>query len=167
MLLRTALVALMVLATAGFVVGTSLERHNGTTSPASRETPSEHAAEGARSSESTGESAAGETHKELRPLGIDVEAVPFVILAALVSLGLAAGAWLKPHWLGLLIALALAMLVFGVLDLREVVHQRAESQTGLAVLAAAIAALHCAAAGTAGRMAYLARGPAGATGRPR
>lgn len=186
---RTLLVAMISLATIGFVVGTSIERHNarhessaqlkaeGTTStdPGGGETPAEHGAEGAKtttspSPESGGESPAShaakgasspvamETHKELRPLGINVEAVPFIILAAFASLALAAGAWLRPRWVGMLVVLALAMLIFGVLDIREVAHQSDESQTGLGVLAGAIAALHLAAAVVAGRMAQGARG---------
>jgi hypothetical protein len=34
---------------------------------------------------------------ELRPLGIDIEAVPFVALAAVASVGLAVEAWLRPR----------------------------------------------------------------------
>ncbi len=51
------------------------------------------------------------------------------------------------------------MLVFGVLDVREVFHQHDESNTGLAVLAGVIAGLHFAAAGVAALMARSARHP--------
>lgn len=166
MTLRTLLVALVALATIGFVTGTSIERHNarhesaaqleaeGRTTPRSGESPAAHAAEGARAP------ATAEAHKELRPLGVDVEAVPFIVVAAAASLALAAAAWRRPRRLGLLAVLALAMLIFGLLDIREVVHQSDESQTALAILAAVVGALHLAAAATAGRMAQLARRPA-------
>jgi hypothetical protein len=95
----------------------------------------------------------GEQHnEELKPLGIDIEAAPFVALAAAVSLALALGAWLRPGWVPLLVAIAAAMLVFGALDVREVFHQSEESRTGLVILAAVIAGLHFGAAAVAGMM---------------
>jgi hypothetical protein len=50
------------------------------------------------------------------------------------------------------------MLAFAALDIREVFHQADIDETGLAVLAAIIAALHLAAAAVAGRMAIATRG---------
>jgi hypothetical protein len=96
-------------------------------------------------------------HAELKPLGINVEAVPFVVLAALASIALALAAWVRPRVVLLLLAIGGAMAVFGVLDVREVFHQSDESRTGLAVLAAVIAALHASAAIVAGTMARAAR----------
>jgi hypothetical protein len=175
--LRALLIGLIVVATIGFVVGTAIERHNSHhesaaqlksegKAPASAEgggeSAAQHAAEtGTSSSESGGESSptkaaegasstgAGEAHKELRPLGIDIEAVPFVILAALASLALAVAAWVRPRSVAVLLILAAAMLVFGVLDIREIFHQDDEGQTGLAVLAGVVAAVHFAAAAVA------------------
>jgi O-antigen ligase len=97
--------------------------------------------------------------QELKPLGVDIEAAPFVALAVLASLGLAAAAWLRPRWLLLLLVVAATMLAFAALDVREIFHQQDESRTGLAVLAAAIAALHLAAATVAGLMSREARRP--------
>jgi hypothetical protein len=82
----------------------------------------------------------------LKPLGIDIEALAFVILAALASLGLALTAWPRPQSTWLLIGVAAAIALFALLDVREVVHQADENRTGLAILAGAIAALHAAAA---------------------
>jgi hypothetical protein len=134
------------------VIGTSVERHNSSHESASQlrsesggESAAEHAAEGATTH--------AETHTELRPLGIDIEAVPFVILAALASLALAALGWLRPRRPLGLIAIALAMLAFAALDIREISHQADEHSTGLAVLAAAIAALHLGASAIAAAMA--------------
>jgi hypothetical protein len=114
-------------------------------------------AESAAAHESEG--AHSETHAELKPLGIDIEAVPFVVLAALVSVGLAIAAWLRPRWLLLLLVIVATMLAFALLDVREVFHQSDENQTGLAVLAAVIAVLHLAAASVAGLMSRAARQP--------
>lgn len=156
--LRGILVALIVLATVGFVIGTSVERHQSQHESAAtlksegrapaahvegRETPAAHAAEGGPSGRAT------DRHPELKPLGVNVEAVPFVVLAAVASLLLAILAWARPRWLVGLLAVAATMLVFSVLDVREVVHQSDEGRTGLAALAALIAALHGAAAATA------------------
>ena len=102
------------------MVGTTIERHNshhesaaerasadgvdasaGTGDSAARrkaegsrestgETPGQDAAERGRTSVS-------ELHNEPRPRGVDTEAVPFVVLAALASLGLAALGWARPR----------------------------------------------------------------------
>src|SRR5258708_5647430 len=139
MSLRGLLVGLVALATVGFVVGTTIERGNAHHESAAQlksegktptgESPAAHATEGTTTSESGGESATthaaegpsaptstAEQHTELRPLGIDIEAVPFVVLAALASIALAASAWLRPRSLGVLVALIVAMVVFAALD---------------------------------------------------
>jgi hypothetical protein len=163
---RGLLVALIVAATAAFVVGTAIERnstgesgHNEATtvaapvskeagasketqSEAGGESPAAHTSETARApSKSGGEG----SHAELRPLGIDIEAWPFVAVAAVASLGLAAAAWLRPTAAPLLVLVAVAMLAFAALDVREVVHQLDIDNSGLAVMAGAIATLHAAA----------------------
>jgi hypothetical protein len=152
-MLRVLLIALVALATVGFVVGTSIERHNSGHESAAQLESETHHAEGGETTEGHAHAAPSETHKELRPLGVDIEAVPFVVLAALASLGLAALAWIRPQWLPGLIAIAIAMTVFAALDVREVFHQSDENQTGLAILAGCVAALHLAAAGVALAMA--------------
>ena len=175
MTLRAWLVGLIVVATAGFVIGTTVERHNAHHESAVQvrsesdgahaaetggETPATHAAEEGGESPSAH---AAEQHKELRPLGVDIEAVPFVVLAALVSLALAGVGWARPHWRVGLVVIAVVMLVFGALDVREAFHQSDENQTGLVILAIAIAALHFAAAAVASAMA--ARSEAAGTAR--
>jgi hypothetical protein len=183
MSLRKLLAGLIVLATVCFVVGTTIERssadthHNETpaaTSPngeagthkegSTGETARapEARAHSQTGGETAGHSASGgtEKHIEARILGVDIEAVPFVILATLASLGLAAAVWRRPRLLLWLVAAVLGMLVFSALDIREIVHQTDENRTGLAVFAAVIALLHLAAAGTAGVMARQAQQPA-------
>jgi hypothetical protein len=66
---------------------------------------------------------------------------------------------LQPGSAALLRVVALAMLVFAALDVREVFHQAGIDQTGLAVLAGVVAALHAAAAVVAAAMASRARSP--------
>jgi hypothetical protein len=187
MALRAVLVGIIIGATTMFVVGTAIERsasgefghHDDATKAApaggergasgeahseAGETPAEHVNENAGGSIATTE----EPHAELRPLGIDIEAWPFVTLAAVASLSLAAAAWLRPGAAALLLLVAAAMLAFAAFDVREVVHQLDIEESGLAVLAGAIAALHAAAAVAAAAMASRAgrpdtgpRGPAG------
>lgn len=122
---------------------------------------------GGEASHST-ESGSGETGahtsstepgRELRPFGIDIESAPFVALAALASMALALLAWFRPS-VAVLAVVAVAMAVFGFLDIREVVHQSDEGRTGLAVLAAVIAGLHLAAALIAVTMARRPAEPA-------
>jgi hypothetical protein len=77
------------------------------------------------------------------------------LLAALIVV--ATVAWRRPSVIPLLALVAVAMLVFALLDAREVVHRAGEANTGLTVLAAAIAALHLAAAAIATLMVRNAR----------
>jgi hypothetical protein len=175
--LRAALLALVLAATAAFVVGVAVERgsgeagHHDTASPAATgkaaaggeahaesggESEAVHAAEGA-----AGAPTGTETHAELRPMGINIEAWPFVIAAVLASLVLAAVGWLRPQTPALLAAVAIAMLAFAALDIREVAHQIDIDKDGVAVLAGAVAVLHLAAAVAAAAMASRAWRPHG------
>jgi hypothetical protein len=181
---RNLLVALVAVATAALVVGTAIERNSGEAghqdsatrvAPASGETGASgetHTGAGdesaaAHATESTGAAskAAGEKpHAELRPLGVDIEAWPFVAIAAVASLAFALSAWLRPRLTPLLALVAVAMLAFAALDVREVVHQLDIDKSGLAVLASGIAALHALAAAVAAAMTSRARRPH--SGRP-
>ena len=160
---RLLLAALLVASTVAFVIGVSIERSSddGHDEPAaatveSSESGDEHAGEGREEAvseteeEGKRESAAeADGNEDESVLGVDVEATPFVVLAAAVSLGLALAVWLRPDW-GLMLGLvAAAMLAFAALDAREVVHQLDEDNGGLALLAAVVAALHLAAAAVA------------------
>ncbi len=79
--------------------------------------------------------------------GVDVESTPLVALAALASIALALAAWLRPGWIALLTLIAVAMIAFAVLDVREVFHQLNEDKGGLAALAGLAAVVHLAAGG--------------------
>jgi hypothetical protein len=158
MRLRLTLVALILAATAAFVIGVAVERgdeaghHGESTELASGESGTE--VTGEHDEAAPGQGGASDEHadEELRPLGVDVEAWPFVALAAAASLALAAAAWLNPRRGALLAFIAVLMLAFAVLDVREVFHQADIDETGLAVLAAAVALLHLAAAAVAAAM---------------
>jgi hypothetical protein len=158
--LRGVLVALIVAVTAAFVVGVALERggESGHRERGASEASSERDEGRSESGEArpeevdVAERASAERREELHPLGVDVEAWPFVALAAVASLALAAAAFARPRAVALLALVAAAMLVFAAVDVREVVHQVDEDAGGLALLAATVAALHLAAAAVAGIM---------------
>lgn len=158
---RRLLVALLVAATAAFVVGVSVEQSSGDThTDAHVVEPSAGAEGGEAHSEAAEGHDAGTAVKPSKTdesssetvLGIDVEATPFVALAAVFSLALAAAVWFRPRSALLLGAVAVAMVAFVALDVREVVHQLDESKGGVALLAALVAALHLSAAAVAALM---------------
>jgi hypothetical protein len=174
MSLRAAIVGLIVLATVGFVVGTTIERnsqesHAERPAAARPETSSTSAAERGAESESTHaaerhEPGGQEAHGEFQPFGIDIEAVAFIVLAAVASLGMAAAVWTRPRSRSVLGGVAVAMVLFAALDVREIFHQVDESRTGLAVLAVIVATLHVAAAGLIALLARSDHRLTGATG---
>jgi hypothetical protein len=150
------LAGLIAVAAILFAVGASIEKSDSHTEPADAahvEGVGEAGAGGRESAEvhesetATGEDAEGETL-----FGIDLESTPLIVLAVIGSLALGAGAWRKPDSRGLLTLVSIAMLAFALLDIREVVHQLDADEAGLALIAAAVAALHLAAAGLAWRI---------------
>jgi hypothetical protein len=90
-------------------------------------------------------------------LGLDPESTALVIAAVAISLLLAWAVWVRPDRLPLLALVALAMLVFAALDVREALHQGDEGNTGLAILASAIAILHIAAGTLAAFLSWQGR----------
>ena len=121
---RLLLAALLVASTVAFVIGVSIERSSddGHDEPAaatveSSESGDEHAGEGREEAvseteeEGKRESAAeADGNEDESVLGVDVEATPFVVLAAAVSLGLALAVWLRPDW-GLILGLVAAAML--------------------------------------------------------
>lgn len=156
---RSLLAGIIVLATALFVIGISIERSDGhhDEEPAAAHVETGEAAEGGESatheeSEAETSEAGGASHEEgedEKVLGVKLESTPFIVLAALVSLALALGAWLRPDSAALLGLIALVMLAFAVFDLAEVGHQIEESEAGLVVVAGLVAVLHLAASAVA------------------
>jgi hypothetical protein len=173
---RGLLAALIVAATALFVAGVSIERNStdehtepaaATETKQAEETHVEGEAGGhSEAEESHGENAASEetadgaegeeASEEI--LGVDPESTPLVVLAVIASLGLAAAVIRAPRWAPLLWLVAIAMVAFAALDLREVFHQIDENREGLALLAGAVAILHALAAAISARQAV--RNPA-------
>ncbi len=122
----------------------------GATAPPSAAPPSAAATgdhgESATRGETSGESG-GAGHAETL-LGVNPEAIPLVAAAVLLSLVLAAAVLgVRSRWL--LPGVAVIMVAFAALDIREITHQVNESRPGLAALAAAVALLHLLAAASA------------------
>ena len=147
--------SLIVLSTVAFAVGAIVEHSSGEPAAEGSATKAPAHAEGGEAVEGSGSE---ERNGEETLFGTDPETTPLVVLAIVASLLLAAGCWFRPEWRWLLVVTALAMAAFAVLDLREVIHQLDESNTGLAVLAGAVAILHGAAAVTS---VILRRQPSG------
>lgn len=88
---------------------------------------------------------AQETEPGATIFGISLESTPLVVLAAFISLVLAAATWRSDHQLVLLVT-ALFAAAFAALDVAELSHQITVSAGTIAVVAAIIAVLHAAAA---------------------
>jgi Flp pilus assembly protein TadB len=161
--LRLTLVALLVASTALFAVGAIAERaqgqgHNEPASARAQESgESAEMAEGEH--DEGGASEATHTDESEELFGVDTESTPLIVLALLVGLALAALAAARGSTTVVLVAIALIALAWAALDVREVVHQRDESNTGIAIVAIAVAVLHLGAATTAGLLAARARHP--------
>jgi hypothetical protein len=155
---RNRLLAVLIVAATGlFAIGVAIERSQETQTEGSAELShvegvSAESAEGEAESaeaghtEGGGSEEAGHSDSGEELLGIDPESVGLVIVAMVVSLGLAAAVWLRPEISWLLWLVAASMLVFAALDVREFIHQLDESRGGLAVLVAVVTLLHAGAA---------------------
>jgi hypothetical protein len=135
-MLRLVPAALFVLATVLFVVGTQSEQ-----SSEAKETRTQHVQE--TGNEGQEHAAATGTHSASseKVLGLRVESTGTQVVAVLVSVAAIAALMLARRRAGLAAVGAIAAL-FVVLDVAEVVHQADRSESGLAVLAAAVALLH-------------------------
>jgi hypothetical protein len=148
--------ALLVVGAALFVVGTSAERHKeaavtAETAPAAEGTPTAEAAEGATATHPAA-TERSETAAEGKVLGVNRESKGVVASVAVISVALAGLAWALRNRQAFFVIAAFAAL-FATFDIAEVAHQVDVSRTGLAVLAAVIAAIHIVATVLAGRAA--------------
>jgi hypothetical protein len=152
--LRSVLVTLVIVATVGFVIGVAIERdsHHETAGSSETHAATDNAGEHSEEGKTAHANGGAHTAAELQPFGIDIEATPFIVLAALVSVGLAALACVRRRR-SVLLAVGVGMLAFGVLDLREMFHQADVHKTGLAALAGVVAALHLASTAVTGLLA--------------
>ena len=174
-LARLVAAALLIASAAAFATGAAIEHHTASSqsqparqhAEADRPTgaaaaPAEHpeSAEPAGSHRDRGQPEAGregsapqaaEQNSETL-IGINPEATGLVVFAVVLSLLLAALILTVGSPL-LAAGVALAMLAFTALDIRELAHQLHESRAGLAALAATVALLHLLAAAAALRAA--------------
>ena len=90
---------------------------------------------------------------------VDLESVPTIILAIVVSVVMAGAVWFELGSAWLLIAVALSMLVFAIFDVREILHQIDESNELIAVAAFVVASLHVGAAVIATALIQSSRRP--------
>jgi hypothetical protein len=158
----TLFVALLLAATAAFVIGVAVEHDEGhaetgksqssVTSAGEAGNHSESGEEGHESTEHSETSRAGEQDSgeggDESVLGIDPESSAAVVTAVLISLLLAGVVWRWPV-VPTLLAGASFCLAAVAFDVREVAHQATEGRTGVAVLALLVAALHLSAAACA------------------
>ena len=159
-LLRSALVALIVLATALFAVGVIAERSDADHHRVSESAETEAA-------EATHDADGGEVEGDETLLGVDLESTPLLALAVVAGLGLAAVCATEVgRRQRVLVAVAVIALAWAALDAREVAHQLDESRTGIAAIAGAVALLHVAIALLAARLAARRRAELDSHGRP-
>lgn len=146
--LRAVLEGLLVVSAVLFAVGSTIERHQ-----RGHESAATHHESSGESGGETGTAAPHPvTHREtgVTILGINTESVGLEIAAIVLSLVLAATAWLLRRRLVWLWLVVIAFgLVFAAGDGRELVHQITESHAGIAAIAAMLIVLHLAIAGTA------------------
>jgi hypothetical protein len=148
---RLRLPALIAVATLLFAIGVAAEPADEHHDGGAGTEATEHVAgeEGESAEVHAAEDGAGDGDESEDLLGVDVESTPLVIVAVAVSLLLALAAYLRPGSRPLLFVIAVAMIAFAALDIREVVHQIDESNGGVAAIAAVVAVLHLAASGVA------------------
>src|SRR5215470_16938559 len=114
-------------------------------------TPSAAASESGHGGSADHGDSSGETSHEAQAetlLGVNPEATPLIVIAVVLSLALAAAVIAVGSPL-LLPLVALIMLAFAALDIRELTHQLHESRPGLVAFAATVALLHLMGAATA------------------
>jgi hypothetical protein len=147
---------LLVVAAVLFVIGVAAESdgdtHTDEPGGEAAEHPGAESGEAGESAEvrasEAAEGAEATEGDEERVLGLDLESPASVALALVLSGGLAAAVLWRPDR-RVLVAIAVVAAAFAVLDIAEVSHQLDEDRTGLAVLAATIAAMHAATAALA------------------
>lgn len=149
---------LVVLATAAFVIGVSVEKNQGHSEPGVEETHPDEGSEASDEGEAGegGEREEGEISSEGAEesedselvFGINAENTSLIVLGTVFSLALAGAVLRWPRREAFAIA-AVSCLGFAALDGRELAHQLDENADTIAVLAGLTLALHLAAAGTA------------------
>jgi hypothetical protein len=141
----------MLLSTAAFVVGASVEKNQGHSEPGVAQTHSDEGSvthqEGGDEGGKEGEEATPHLEGSETIAGINVESTPLIVLGAALSLALAGAALRWPRREVFAVAVV-SCLGFAVLDGRELAPAQ-RSANGVAVLAGLTLALHLAAAAAA------------------
>ena len=154
--LRWALVVLLAASTVLFGVGVAVERSDADvhSEPAEAQAQESSELEGAHEEAAGSVEARVEPDEDERVLGVDLESTAFILVAVAAGLALAAAAATqlgRARWFLLFVVVVMAFAT--VFDVRELIHQLEESRTDVAVLAAAVAILHLAAAAVSARVA--------------
>lgn len=145
---------LMLLSTAAFVIGVTVEKGQGHSDSVVEASHSDEEGsaghEEAGGEEGGGEEGGGEASSEESEslVGVDVESTPLVIFGALLSLALIGAVALRPRREVLAVAIVFCI-GFAVLDGRELAHQLEEHAGTVATLAALTLILHLGAAAMA------------------
>jgi hypothetical protein len=139
--LRIVVAVALVLGAALFAFGVVKERSSAEATAAS--VPHEEGSEQSEAGE--GEEPSAHTESDAELLGVDLESTPFVVLVLIGSAALAAAVVLARSR-ALLAVTALVALGFAAADTREIFTQLDEENTGIAVIAGIVLALHVVAA---------------------
>lgn len=149
----------MLLATAAFVIGLTIEKNQGHSDSGIEQAHSGEAPETHERAESTAPETHGaeiQSNESERVAGIDVESTPIIVLGVAVSLALVGAVlkWPRPE----MYAIAAVFCVgFALLDGSELAHQLDENSTTVATFAGLALALHLGAAAVATLAAVASR----------
>jgi hypothetical protein len=141
---------LMLLSTAAFVIGVTIEKNQGHSESGVEQAHSGEAPEAPEQTEgeTTGTETQPETSESETVAGVDVESAPIVLLGVVVSLALI-GAVLRCPRREVYAIAAVLCLGFAILDGSELAHQLDENSGTVAMFAALALVLHLGAAAVA------------------
>lgn len=145
---------IMLVATAAFVIGVTIEKNQGHSESSVEQAHSGEASETHEQAESVESGSQSETPETVG--GIDIESTPIIVLGVAVSLALI-GAVLKWPRPDVYAIAAVFCLGFALLDGTELAHQLDESSGTVATFAGLALALHLGAAAVAGLAAVRSR----------
>jgi hypothetical protein len=149
---------LLLVSTVAFAIGVTVEKNQGHPESSVEQAHSGEASEAHEHAEG-GEAEGAESHSEESETigGIDVESIPIIVLAVVLSLAVAGAALRWPRREVFVVA-AVFCLGFAVLDWRELAHQLDEDAGTVATFAALALALHLGATAVAAFAAARTKG---------
>ena len=145
---------IMLLATAAFVIGETIEKNQGRSESSVEQAHSGEASETHEQTEGVESGSQSETSESIG--GIDIESTPIIVLGVAVSLALIGAVlkWPRPEVYAIA---AVFCLGFALLDGTELAHQLDENSGTVATFAGLALALHLGAAAVAGLAAVRSR----------